>query len=73
MPGLDPRIHLFGDDGFPGQARQMTPRIEAFEMAFKMQTEATDAFDLNKESESTRAMYGRSQQGNQMLIARRLL
>lgn len=48
-------------------------RLQAFEMAFKMQTEATDAFDLNKEPQSMREMYGRSQQGNQMLIARRLI
>jgi hypothetical protein len=48
-------------------------RLEAYEMAFKMQTEATDAFDLNKEPESMRELYGRSTQGNQMLIARRLI
>ncbi len=52
---------------------QLEARLEAYEMAFKMQTEATDAFDLNKESASTRDMYGRSQQGNQLLIARRLV
>jgi hypothetical protein len=52
---------------------QLESRLEAFEMAFKMQTEATDAFDLNKELPSIREMYGRSSQGNQMLIARRLI
>jgi len=52
---------------------QLESRLEAFEMAFKMQTEATDAFDLNKEPASIREMYGRTAQGNQMLIARRLV
>jgi hypothetical protein len=52
---------------------QLESRLEAFEMAFKMQTEATDAFDLNKESASTRDAYTRTQQGNQLLIARRLI
>jgi len=52
---------------------QLESRLEAFEMAFKMQTEATDAFDLNKEPEAMRALYGRTTQGNQMLIARRLI
>lgn len=48
-------------------------RLEAFEMAFKMQTEATDAFDLSKEPQAVREMYGDSPQGRQMLIARRLV
>ncbi len=52
---------------------QLEARLQAFEMAFKMQTEATDAFDLHKEPESIRTLYGRSAQGNQMLIARRLI
>jgi hypothetical protein len=52
---------------------QLESRLEAFEMAFKMQTEATDAFDLNKEPEAMRTLYGRTPQGNQMLIARRLI
>ena len=48
-------------------------RLQAYEMAFRMQTEATDAFDLNKEPDAMRELYGRSTQGNQLLIARRLL
>jgi hypothetical protein len=52
---------------------QLESRLEAFEMAFKMQTEATDAFDLNKEPQSMRELYGRSSQGNQLLITRRLI
>jgi len=52
---------------------QLESRLEAFEMAFKMQTEATDAFDLNKEPASMRDAYTRTTQGNQLLIARRLI
>jgi hypothetical protein len=52
---------------------QLEARLSAFEMAFRMQTEATDAFDLNKEPESMRTAYGRTSQGNQLLITRRLL
>jgi hypothetical protein len=48
-------------------------RLESYEMAFKMQTEATDAFDISKEPADVRAAYGRSSQGNQLLIARRLI
>jgi len=62
---------------------QLEARIESFEMAFKMQTEATDAFDITKESEATRALYGIGQTGMgmgnvsevgaKMLVARRLV
>ena len=48
-------------------------RLEAHEMAFKMQTEATDAFDISRETAATRALYGTSAQGKQLLIARRLM
>lgn len=48
-------------------------RLESYEMAFKMQTEASDAFDVNKEPAAVRDAYGRTSQGNQMLIARRLI
>jgi hypothetical protein len=52
---------------------QLEARLEAYEMAFKMQTEATDAFDISKEPAAMRDLYGRGSQGNQMLIARRLI
>ena len=59
---------------------QLEARIEAFEMAFKMQTEATEAFDISKEPTSTRAMYGMNEAGGRgsdlgakMLVARRLV
>ncbi|MDB6124455.1 MAG: hypothetical protein JWQ71_3448 [Pedosphaera sp.] len=52
---------------------QLEARIQAYEIAFKMQSAASDAFDFHKEPESVRTMYGNSPQGRQMLIARRLL
>jgi len=52
---------------------KLEARLESYEMAFKMQTEATDAFDISKEPQSIRNMYGNSAQGRQMMIARRLL
>ena len=47
-------------------------RIKSFELAFRMQTEATDAFDISKEPQNVRDTYGSTAQGKQMLIARRL-
>jgi len=48
-------------------------RIQSFELAFKMQTEATDAFDVTKEPQHIREMYGDSEIARRMLIARRLV
>jgi hypothetical protein len=52
---------------------QLETRIESFEMAFKMQTEATDAFDIMKEPEAVRKAYGETDTGARMLVARRLV
>jgi hypothetical protein len=52
---------------------QLEARIEAFEMAYKMQMEASDAFDINKEPQNIRELYGNSAQGRQLLIGRRLI
>ncbi len=52
---------------------QLEGRIEAFEIAFKMQTEATDAFDISKESDATKTMYGNTDTGSKLLVARRLV
>jgi hypothetical protein len=52
---------------------QLEARLASYEMAFKMQTEATDAFDIQKETPATRAAYGNTAQGRQLLIARRLI
>jgi hypothetical protein len=52
---------------------QLEARIESFEMAFKMQTEATDAFDISKEPAEIQEMYGKSNNGARLLVARRLV
>ncbi|MES2572338.1 MAG: DUF1501 domain-containing protein [Verrucomicrobiota bacterium] len=52
---------------------QLEARVEAFEMAFKMQTEATDAFDVSKEPEAIRDLYGKTEMGAKLLVARRLV
>jgi hypothetical protein len=48
-------------------------RIHSFETAFRMQTAATDAFDIEREPAHIRALYGGTPQAKQMLIARRLV
>jgi hypothetical protein len=55
-----------------GDAR-LDARIHSFEMAFRMQLEAAEAFDLTRESAPMRALYGDTVHGRQTLIARRLL
>lgn len=48
-------------------------RIQSFELAYRMQMAATDAFDTSKEPQFIRDMYGEGIQARQMLIARRLI
>ena len=48
-------------------------RLETYEIAFRMQAEATDVFDITKETAEVRAAYGNTQTGKQLLIARRLI
>lgn len=56
-----------------GEDPQLEARIQSFELAYRMQLEATDAFDISKEPEAIRSMYGTSVQCRQLLIARRLI
>lgn len=58
--------------GREGDSR-LGARMESFELAFRMQAEATDAFDISKESALVRALYGDTVHGRQTLMARRLL
>jgi hypothetical protein len=48
-------------------------RIQSFELAFRMQIEAADAFDIEKEPAGIRELYGPGTQARQLLMARRLL
>jgi hypothetical protein len=55
------------------QDARLEARIQSFELAFRMQMEAADAFDISSEPEHIRTMYGQGVHGRQTLIARRLL
>jgi hypothetical protein len=52
---------------------QLEARIQSFELAYGMQRDAEDAFDIAREPRHIRDMYGPGVQGRQLLIARRLL
>ena len=61
-----------------GAAAELAGRIASFELAYRMQTAAPDAFDLSKEPDSIRKLYGLDQphcshMAAQCLMARRLV
>ncbi len=67
------QLHHFGTGN---QDPQLDGRINAFELAFRMQTEAPDLMDLSKESKATLDLYGIGTKptdnfGRQCLLARR--
>ena len=55
-----------------GQDSQMEARIQSFELAYRMQSDATDAFDVDKEPQHIKDLYGGGTYARQCLIARRL-
>jgi hypothetical protein len=55
-----------------GHDEQLEARIASLEMAFRMQGEAQEAFDIGRESPATRKLYGEGEFANACLIARRL-
>src|SRR5438067_9606555 len=55
------------------QEAQLEARLQSFELAYRMQMDASDAFDVSKEPQTIRQLYGPGTQGRQLLIARRLL
>ncbi len=59
------------------ESRQHDPQLEArlasMELAWRMQSEATEAFDVSREPKHVLDRYGDDIQGRQMLIARRLV
>jgi hypothetical protein len=57
---------------------ELEARIRSYEMAFRMQTAAPEAFDLSKESAATKKLYGMDEKeteefGKYCLLARRLV
>ncbi|MFL5342533.1 MAG: DUF1501 domain-containing protein [Gemmataceae bacterium] len=56
-----------------GGDNPLEARIQSLEMAFRMQFEAQDVFDLSKETKVTREQYGSGKFGEACLVARRLV
>ena len=54
------------------EATALAGRLEAFEIAFRTQMQASEVFDIAREPGHIRAMYGDTQQGRNLLLARRL-
>lgn len=52
---------------------ELEARIQAFELAYRMQMEATEAFDLSREPQHVLDAYGSELHGRQLLLARRLI
>ena len=53
--------------------KRLDSRLESFELAYRMQSEASTAFDIQRESQATLKMYGKGAFARQALIARRLV
>ena len=56
-----------------GSGPQLEATIQSAEVAFRMQTEAPEVFDISKEPEKTRARYGDTDFGRGCLMALRLV
>ena len=59
-------------DGRPEESA-LQARIHSFELAYRMQIEAADAFDINREPQHVLDAYGPGIHARQILIARRLI
>jgi len=55
------------------QDAQLEARIQSFELAYRMQREGAEAFDVSREPQHILDMYGPGTQARQILIARRLV
>lgn len=55
------------------QDQMLESRIRTFELAFRMQSDAAEVFDLSKETPATRDRYGNTIHGRQLLYTRRLI
>jgi len=56
-----------GDEGL------LEARIQSFELAYRMQSEAAEVFDLSREPAWLRELYGDTTIGRQLLITRRMI
>lgn len=60
------------------QHKELAARMEAYELAFRMQAQVPDIIDIDKETDATKAMYGIGEPntdsfGRRLLLARRLV
>ncbi|HEY2839806.1 MAG TPA: DUF1501 domain-containing protein [Pirellulales bacterium] len=67
---------LYGDERLDDS--RLAARIESFELAYRMQAQAPEAFDMTRETEQTERRYGIDRKetetfGRQCLLARRLV
>jgi hypothetical protein len=56
-----------------GEDEALEARIQSFELAYRMQSEAAEAFDVSHEPKHVLEAYGPGVQARQILIARRLI
>ena len=63
------RMHQASREADP----QLEARIQSFELAYRMQQEASDVFDVSREPQHVLDAYGPGTQARQLLIARRLI
>ena len=56
-----------------GYSPDLEARIQSFELAYRMQAEAAEAFDVSQETQGMQKMYGDSVQSRTLLTARRLV
>jgi hypothetical protein len=56
-----------------GSDNALEGRIQSMEMAFRMQFEAQEVFDVSRETQATRDLYGSGQFASACLVARRLV
>jgi hypothetical protein len=56
-----------------GHDLELEARIASLEMAFRMQSEAQEAFDIGRETAATRAQYGDGEFANACLLSRRMV
>jgi len=71
-------IRQLNEANLAAEDDELAARIGAYELAFRMQTEAPEVFDLSAESQATLDLYGIGQEptddyGRRCLLARRLI
>ncbi|MFY8199682.1 MAG: DUF1501 domain-containing protein, partial [Pirellula staleyi] len=71
-------IRNLNESSLTSEDLEFAARLESYELAFKMQTEAPDVFDVTRESEETLRLYGVGTEptddyGRRCLLARRMV